>query len=595
MAQVCSPTLPGELVWPTIRRFLRVPEHLTGRGVCIALVDGSFTSHPDVASNQTRTTFLVNTAESRPRPQRLEPTPGPDWFGGAAHGTWAAAAAAGSGALADGVYTGVAPEADLFLVAGWAPGRPHATAEEDRVASLEWVRRHHREYGIRAVLTSHMNRISPLLPWQLDPQRRVAEALAAEGVLVVAGTGNMVDATCGVSLAMAPSALAVGGVMIPEHRAHRKLAFSPDDSPQPAATGAIDGIDGIDGGDDFERAAPYHGCHGTLFEGKWVPQVLAPAENLVLPYLSLRAEKLRAHFYAEVDAHVVPMGYARTEGASFSGPVVLGAAACVWQAHPEWQAEQVMAALVQTAIHRPQWAALRAGLISIPDAIAATPAPFDEERHTYPHARWQAWRQRPVGVRLRAVRAVQEGDVEAGLQALLSFLPEPAPDEAPESARGLVTHDDFRLRTAALCVLATQPAALSGALLLQGLHDTDPQVRTAALHALARRPDLWGDLTPALADAVNDPHVDVRYQALRLALDVHNSRLVPALIAGLDDDLRLGTLNFFARCRALTAITEVEIPQQPPWTFGECHYSERRRQARQDMAAAWRDWLAVRP
>ena len=112
----------------------------------------------------------------------------------------------GSGALSDGRYAGVAPEADLFLVAGWRPGRPGATSQADRVASLEWVLRNWREHGIRAVLASTgADARSELLPWQADAQRRVAEALAAEGVLVVAGTGNMVDRTALVSLATAPS------------------------------------------------------------------------------------------------------------------------------------------------------------------------------------------------------------------------------------------------------------------------------------------------------------------------------------------------------------------------------------------------------
>ena len=42
------------------------------------------------------------------------------------------------------------------------------------------------------------------------------------------------------------------------------------------------------------------------------PVVLAPAENLVLP------------------SQDHPSGHDRVQGTSFAGPIVLGAAACVW-------------------------------------------------------------------------------------------------------------------------------------------------------------------------------------------------------------------------------------------------------------------------
>jgi hypothetical protein len=88
------------------------------------------------------------------------------------------------------------------------------------------------------------------------------------------GTGNTPDCVAQVIQAAAPSVLAVGGVVVP--------------------------ADGV-----WEDAAPYHGCRGTTFEGKWTPDVLAPAENLVLPSLDhpsgyerpdhLDAEVVRPH------------------------------------------------------------------------------------------------------------------------------------------------------------------------------------------------------------------------------------------------------------------------------------------------------------
>ena len=83
-------------MWPTLRDFLSVPDELTGKGVRIAVVDGNFPSHPDITTNEQRTTYKVMVMESEPQPKVFEAEPGP-WKGGA-HGLWAAAAAAGSGA-----------------------------------------------------------------------------------------------------------------------------------------------------------------------------------------------------------------------------------------------------------------------------------------------------------------------------------------------------------------------------------------------------------------------------------------------------------------------------------------------------------------
>src|SRR6185312_9549914 len=224
----------------------------------------------------------------------------------------------------------------------------------------------------------------------------------------VAGSGNMTDFTCRMSEAAAPSVLAVGGVVIP-----------------------------ADG--DARKAPAYHGCRGVTFEGKWVPQVLAPAENIVLPWGS--DEMRRGHVYAGIDR--LPEGYARTEGTSFAGPIALGAAACIWQAHPEWTAHQMQAAILHTASRQPQWAALRAGLVSVADAVAAVPGaamPSDAG----PYARWRAWRQESVEDRLLVM-----GGADAGraTEAVLSFLPDALPTVALPLVRSLARHRAPRLRT----------------------------------------------------------------------------------------------------------------------------------------------------
>ena len=237
-------------MWPTLRDFLSVPDELTGKGVRIAVVDGDFPSHPDITTNEQRTTYKVMVMESEPQPKVFEAEPGP-WKGGA-HGLWAAASAAGSGAESQGLYRGIAPEADLFLVAEYFPGQ--SQDPEGRYAAhikaLEWVRDNWRKYEIRAVLSAKRCGIdSSLLPWQTEPIRILCEEIAAAGVLVMAGSGNTSDRTAGLTEPAAPSVLSVGGIVI-----------SPDG--------------------DLDRAEAFPGSRGTTFEGKWIPEILAPAENM---------------------------------------------------------------------------------------------------------------------------------------------------------------------------------------------------------------------------------------------------------------------------------------------------------------------------
>lgn len=381
-----------------------------------------------------------------------------------------------------------------------------------------------------------------LLPWQVDPVRVLCEALADDGLLVVSGTGNMSDLICDATQAQGPSTLAVGGV-----------ALSPEDA-----------------GD--WRIAPAHACsRGTLFDGKWVPDLLAPAENLVLPLLG--DEAARARVYDGPDYGAVPEGYIRTNGTSFAGPAVLGAAACVWQAHPGWSAAQVRTALVASARHRPQWEPLRAGLVSVAAAVGlAPPTPPAEAPQAY--RRYEAWRTRPENDRAGAGADLASSDPDAAAEAVLSLLPDQVAgfgDSAIQRLREPLDRTPSaveaapRLAAALLCVLAHQPEQLTVTHLAAGIRHPDARVRGAALFALERARDHWDGCAPLVERAFSDESLVVRFAALKLAATVRDARWLLSLLAGLDDDVAQRRLaNYAARRNALTAITGTTIEEQPP-------------------------------
>ena len=542
-------------MWPTLRDFLSVPDELTGKGVRIAVVDGDFPSHPDITTNEQRTTYKVMVMESEPQPKVFEAEPGP-WKGGA-HGLWAAASAAGSGAESQGLYRGIAPEADLFLVAEYFPGQ--SEDPEGRyvahIKALEWVRDNWSKYEIRAVLSARRCGVdSSLLPWQTEPIRILCEEIAAAGVLVMAGSGNTSDRTAGVTEPAAPSVLSVGGIVI-----------SPDG--------------------DLDRAEAFPGSRGTTFEGKWIPEILAPAENIVLPHGT--DEEIENHFYGKIDDF--PRRYARRLGTSYSGPIALGAAACVWQAHPNWSALKMKTALIASSIRRPQWSDLRAGLVSVEGALAMEGTEHPPAPITSLYQTWSEWRKRSVEYRMDQLSA---GDSDQVKDIILSFVGDALPDAVLQLIKKYLNHPEPEVRAATVCVLASKTSEVNSDCIKEACRDVSPIVRSAAVHLLQNCLDLWSECSASLSVLFNDPSLDVRYVSLHLAIRMAHPRFAEEIVSGLEEDARMNRIsNFAARRDALEAITGHRLPLSPPYVAGHPHYSDALRDARVDLARRWEDWL----
>ena len=544
-------------MWPSLREFLRVPRELTGKNVRIAVIDGEFPHHPDISTNDRRTTYLVpGMSEPDAQPEVFEAEPGP-WKGGW-HALCAAAAAGGSGAESGGLYTGVAPEADLFLVAMYSR-EPGWEGERAHIRALEWVRANWRRYEIRGVLSSRKSQIgSGVLPWQTDRRRVLCEELVDQGLFVLSGSGNTPDETTPIAEAAAPSVLSVGGVAIP-----------PDGDPNCARI--------------------YAGCRGTTFEGKWVPEILAPAQNVVLPHRN--DEEIETHYYGKMDD--LPARHARTEGTSFSGPALLGAAACVWQAHPGWTAREMKSALTASALKSREWTVLRAGLVSVSDAVAGG-APMAERRLAKrPFQVWSSLQRQSVEHRLSQFESGDAGEVR---DAILSFIGDEFPKRAARAVREHTRHPDAGVRAASMCALAAgEPSLVNSDCISGAFRDVSPVVRMAGVYLLTRRTDLWSKCRESLADCFDDSSLDVRIESLHLARIMAFPDFVERIASGLEEDARMGRIvNFAARRDALEAITGQQLPARPPYKFGQPSQGDARRVARVELALRWMDWLTVR-
>lgn len=543
-------------MWPSLRDFLRVPGELTGKNVRIAIIEGEIPNHPDISTNERRTSYLVRgMSEPETSPEVFQAEPGP-WAGGW-HALCAAAAAGGSGAESQGIYRGVAPEADLFLVAKYSR-EPGYDIEKAHIKALEWVLHNWRKYEIRGVLSALKSRIgSGLLPWQTDPRRILCEELAAEGVLVVSGSGNRPDETTGIAEAAAPSVLSVGGVAIP-----------PDGDPH--------------------RAEMFQGCRGTTFEGKWIPDILAPAENVVLPHRN--DEEIENHFYAKMDD--IPFRYARTCGTSFSGPALLGAAACLWQAHPGWTAREMKSALISSSLKRPEWSDLRAGLVSVSGAVDSDVAETSRESVMSPYQNWSFWRNSSLKYRLDGLKGNNPDEVK---DVILSFVGDDLPHQAMSLICKQTKHPVDSVRAAALCALASGPLSqVDSGYLLSAFRDSSPIVRMAGIYLLRGRSDLWAECRASFRDLFDDTSLDVRIESFHLATKMAYPDFAEGIVAGLEEDARMRRVaNFAARRDALEAITGQQLPLKPPYIPSQPSQDDSLRVARINLARRWESWLSA--
>lgn len=176
----------------------------TGRGVVMAFLDSGFYPHPDLTKPYNRILAHVDATTKEPveRPHFRRPAL-TSW-----HGLMTSCVAAGNGFLSDGMYRGIAYNAQLVLVkTGNRRGR--AIHESDIYRALNWTIQHQHRFNIRIINLSVGGDIpSDGTLTELD---ELVEEASARGIVVVCAVGND-NAERVVPPASAPSALTVGGL-----------------------------------------------------------------------------------------------------------------------------------------------------------------------------------------------------------------------------------------------------------------------------------------------------------------------------------------------------------------------------------------------
>jgi serine protease AprX len=273
---------------------------LTGRGVGVAVVDSGVYSHPDLAG---RIVAAIDFTSESPTVSNIPL----DDLGG--HGTHVAGLIAGDGTRSGGLYTGVAPNAniiDVRVIDG------HGSSNVSIILrGLQWILANRATYNIKVVNMSLG--ATPTGSYKSDLMATAAEILNFAGVAVVVSAGNS-----------GPLASTI---------------TTPGTDPYVITVGALD-----DNGTPVridDLMATFSSRGRTPFENLSKPDLVAPGRKMV----SLRApgSELDSLF---PDRQVTILGspsadYYRLSGTSMAAPVVSGTIALMFERSPGLSTAQV--------------------------------------------------------------------------------------------------------------------------------------------------------------------------------------------------------------------------------------------------------------
>jgi serine protease AprX len=267
-------------VIPTSEK-LGVDARYSGRGVRIAFLDSGFYPHPDFARRVV--VFHDISGEDRSVDHVIEPA-SHHW-----HGTQTVTSCAGDGSLSDGVYCGLAHNAELVLVKVSRAGRIGDSEIED---GLRWVIENRERCGIR-ILNMSLGGDCDLATADSKINTLVEEVVAS-GVVVIVAAGNSAE-TRSAPPASAPSAITVGGYS-------DENQFSSD---------------------EFDL---YHSSHGVTADGLVKPELIAPAMFVAAPILpgttDYEAGQLLSMLSAAPDYAFGPMLQESWQGAGLDADVL---------------------------------------------------------------------------------------------------------------------------------------------------------------------------------------------------------------------------------------------------------------------------------
>jgi len=251
----------NDFVLPTPLR-MDADERFTGRGVTIAFLDSGFYSHPDLTQPRNRIVAYHSIFAEEGDHTSLQTNDVASW-----HGMMTSVVAAGSGALSNGFYRGIASEANVVLV---KVGRTGRISEDQIRRGLEWVLAHHEEHNIRVVNISAGGDFDE--SYLTNRLSQTVERCTGQGLTIVCAVGNAGH--------------------IPGHP-----VLPPANAPSCIAVGGLDDQNSL----DRARRGMYRSSYGPTIDGLQKPEVIAPGIWVAAPILPRTPTAEQAELYSQLD------------------------------------------------------------------------------------------------------------------------------------------------------------------------------------------------------------------------------------------------------------------------------------------------------
>ncbi len=341
----------NDFVLPTPLR-VDADERFTGRDVTIAFLDSGFYFHPDLAQPRNRIVAYHSIFAEEGDDTSLHTNDVASW-----HGMMTSVVAAGSGALSDGFYRGIASDANLVLV---KIGRTGRIPEEQIRRGLEWTLAHRAAYNVRVVNISAGGDFEE--SYLTNALSQQVERCTREGLTLVCAVGNAGH--------------------IPGHP-----VLPPASAPSCIAVGGLDDQNSL----DRARRGMYRSSYGPTIDGLQKPEVIAPGIWVAAPILPRTPTAEEAELYSQLDAapddklrslleqragidedldqsgdlpipllrqlitlklregNVINQHYKYVDGTSFAAPIVSSMVACMLEANPNLTPQQIKRILIATA------------------------------------------------------------------------------------------------------------------------------------------------------------------------------------------------------------------------------------------------------
>lgn len=334
------------IIIPTPLRLDADPQ-FTGKGVTICFIDSGFYPHPDITATRNRIKAMIDIADDANADYKG------DASGAAWHGTMTTVVCAGDGFLSNGLYRGIASDAELVLLK--VQDSHGKITDANIINALEWVLQHHAAYNIKIVnISLGADVVESYTVSKID---MLAEQLIDAGITVVAAAGNDENA----------------------------LIKPPANSLRVIAVGGID-----DGNELNSNIAAYHSSFGKTEDGLMKPELVANAIWIAAPILPgvaehteakqlhaslesnddalissihdlyfLQQENFQSHDAAAIRARIVQRiqqtkyfspHYMHVDGTSFAAPIVCSLIAQLLECNPSLTPANIRQILFSTAM-----------------------------------------------------------------------------------------------------------------------------------------------------------------------------------------------------------------------------------------------------